>query len=79
MRHPNRQKPAGNRAVTASRFKDARLFCMLSTIEAAKLLRVSERTLHNWEKGRVRIPYAAFKLMRILRGEPLGTLVHGGC
>jgi len=44
---------------------------MLSTTEAAKLLRVSERTLHNWEKGRVRIPYAAFKLMRILRGFEL--------
>jgi Phage protein len=35
------------------------------------LLRVSERTVHNWERGRVGIPYAAYKLMRILRGYEL--------
>ncbi len=34
-------------------------------------MRVSERTLHNWEAGRVRIPYAAYKLIRILRGYEL--------
>jgi Phage protein len=34
-------------------------------------LRVSERTVHNWEAGRVRIPYAAYKLIRILRGYEL--------
>lgn len=32
------------------------------------MLRVSPRTIHNWETARVRIPYAAYKLMRILRG-----------
>ena len=44
---------------------------MLTIEQAAKLLRVSERTLHNWEAGRVRIPYAAYKLIRILRGYEL--------
>lgn len=34
-------------------------------------MRVSTRTLHNWEAGRVRIPYAAYKLIRILRGYEL--------
>lgn len=38
---------------------------------AAKLLHVTERTVHNWETGRTRIPYSAFKLMRILRGFEL--------
>lgn len=59
------------RAVTASRFREARSICCLSVSEAAKLLRVTERTLQNWEAGRVRIPYAAYKLMRILRGHEL--------
>jgi hypothetical protein len=39
--------------------------------QTAELLRVSERTVHNWEAGRVRIPYAAYKLIRILRGYEL--------
>lgn len=57
--------------MTASRFRDARLACLLSVPAAAKLLRVTERTVQNWEAGRVRVPYAAFKLMRVLRGYEL--------
>ena len=34
----------------------------------ADLLRVSDRTIRNWEAGAVRIPYAAYKLLRVLRG-----------
>lgn len=64
-------KRTQTRAVTASRFKDTRLSCSLSVREAGKLFRVSERTIRNWEAGRVGIPYAAFKLMRILRGYEL--------
>ena len=45
--------------------------CCLSVRDAGKLFRVSERTIRNWEAGRVGIPYAAFKLMRILRGYEL--------
>ncbi len=56
---------------TASRFKDTRQMCVLSVPAAGKLFRVSERTIRNWEAGRVGIPYAAFKLMRILRGYEL--------
>jgi DNA-binding XRE family transcriptional regulator len=37
----------------------------LSRPAVVKLLRVSERTLHNWETGKVRIPYAAYKLVRL--------------
>ncbi|GGA74868.1 hypothetical protein GCM10011521_11340 [Arenimonas soli] len=59
------------RAVTASRFREARSTCCLSVPAAAKLLRVTERTLQNWESDRVRIPYAAYKLMRVLRGHEL--------
>src|SRR5690606_35715132 len=58
-------------AVTAARFREMRLTCGLSIEAAAKVLHLTERTLHNWESGRVRIPYAAYKLLRILRGHEL--------
>ena len=32
------------------------------------MLRVSTRTIRGWESGATRIPYAAYKLMRVLRG-----------
>ena len=57
--------------MTAARFKDTRLLCALSVPAAGKLFRVSERTIRNWEAGRVGVPYTAFKLMRILRGFEL--------
>lgn len=34
----------------------------------ADLLHVSERTIRGWESGATRIPYAAYKLLRLLRG-----------
>jgi Phage protein len=37
----------------------------LSRPATAKLLHVSLRTVHNWETGKVRIPYAAYKLVRL--------------
>ena len=35
--------------------------------EAAKLLHVSLRTLQNWLSGRHEVPYAAYKLLRLMR------------
>ncbi len=32
----------------------------------AKLLRVTKRTLHNWQSGKHDIPYAAYRLLRLL-------------
>lgn len=32
----------------------------------AKLLHITERTLHNWESGKHDIPYAAYRLLRLL-------------
>lgn len=63
-----RQQP---RAVEASRFREARLLCALSEPDAGKLFRVTPRTVRNWEAGRVAVPYAAYKLMRIVRGYEL--------
>lgn len=39
----------------------------LSHPEAAKTLHVSLRTLQNWLSGRHEVPYAACKLLRLLR------------
>jgi DNA-binding transcriptional regulator YiaG len=37
----------------------------LNTLETSKLLDVTHKTLQNWEKGRVRIPYTAFRTLKI--------------
>lgn len=65
-RHPNRAKrqvfPVGG-----ARFREARFTAGLGVPACAKLLRVSERTIRNWEAGTTRVPYAAYRLMRLLR------------
>ena len=66
-----KSKPLGNPSVTGFRFREMRLSCGISVPVAAKELRVTERTIQNWETGRVRVPYAAYKLLRILRGWEL--------
>ena len=47
-------------------------------MEAAEMLRVTYRTLHNWESGRIQVPYAAFKLLRILTGYELPSSAWRG-
>src|SRR5690606_1400010 len=62
------------KAILAERFRRDRLSCWLTPAQAAKVLHVSERTLHNWESGATRVPYTAYKLMRVLRGCELPLL-----
>jgi len=40
----------------------------LTTQQAAELLDVTHKTLQNWEKGRVRIPYTAYRVLKIKVG-----------
>lgn len=40
----------------------------LTQAEAARFLGVTERTIRNWEKGGTRIPYPAFRLIRMRAG-----------
>lgn len=49
----------------------ARQSCWLTVPQTAKLLHVTVRTVRNWEAGTVRVPFTAYKLMRILRGVEL--------
>lgn len=48
-------------------FRDERIYSGLSREDAAELLGVSLRTIGHWETGRVRVGYAAFKLLRVYR------------
>lgn len=50
----------------SDRFKSMYRQMGLDRPAAAKLLHVSERTLHNWETGVHEIPYSAYKLLRLL-------------
>jgi transcriptional regulator with XRE-family HTH domain len=59
-------------------FRDIRKMNRLSVEETAKLLQVTSRTIAHWESGVTRIPYSAFKLLRILAsGELLPTAWKG--
>ncbi|WP_279627091.1 VC1465 family Xer recombination activation factor [Xanthomonas populi] len=55
----------------AEQFRTARLMQSLTVKACAQLLRVSVRTIANWESARSEIPYSAYKLMRVLRGRKL--------
>lgn len=50
----------------AERFRTDRYRLRLSHVSCAKLLGVSVRTVQNWEAARARLPYAAYKLLRLL-------------
>ncbi len=54
--------------VDADDFSLERKTAYLTQKEAAKYLGVTPRTIRNWESGRYRIPYAAFKLVRMRAG-----------
>ncbi|WP_159606073.1 VC1465 family Xer recombination activation factor [Hydrogenophaga sp. PBL-H3] len=49
----------------ALRFKAMYTRLGFSVADAAKFLQVTPRTVHAWISGRVRIPYAAYKLLRV--------------
>jgi len=54
------------RAQLGYRLRTARSGMGWSIADAAKYFQVTERTWHNWESGAHRIPYAVYKLCRVL-------------
>ncbi len=54
------------RAQLGYRLRAARCTLGWSIAEAAKYFQVTERTWHNWESGAHRIPFAVYKLCRVL-------------
>jgi len=53
------------------KLRETRILSRLSKKEAAQMMFVTYRTWHNWESGRIQVPYAAYKLLRILTGYEL--------
>ena len=72
------------RALLGARFKVMCADAGLSIDQAAKALHVTTRTVRNWISGRVGIPYAAYRLVRILGRWELpdpawaGWIMHSG-
>ena len=52
-------------------FQDLHKLSGLSRAEVAKALDVTARTVQNWETGGARIPWMAYRMLRILRGYAL--------
>lgn len=74
---PSRRCAAGQARATSSkkrpvvpiRFHEARKQAQLDLEACAALLGVQPRTVRYWEAGERRIPYAAFRLLRIATGQ----------
>lgn len=72
------------RAQLAFRFRAMYRSLGLDLEGCAKLLHVTERTLHNWQSGKHDIPYSAYRLLRLLNRMELpgaswsGWCFHGG-
>lgn len=77
---------AGDREALVSRrrwidpqaFRDLRKQSGLTRREAAEALDVTPRTVQNWETGGARIPWMAFRMLRLLRGFALPGLYWEG-
>jgi DNA-binding XRE family transcriptional regulator len=52
-------------------FRDLRRQADMTRREAAAALDVTPRTVQNWETGGARIPWMAYRMLRILRGYAL--------
>lgn len=61
------RKSRENCALLGSRFKILLADAGLTPESAGKLLHVTPRTIRYWISGKVRVPYAAYKLVRIMR------------
>jgi len=52
-------------------FRDLRRFSGMTRNQAAAALDVTRRTIQNWETGGARIPWMAYRMLRILSGSAL--------
>jgi len=72
-----------SRYIDPQDFRDMRRRADLNRKQAADLLDVTARTIQNWETGGARIPWMAYRMLRILTGCALpgkawdGWTVHG--
>lgn len=59
-------------------FRDVRRQAGMTRKQAAEALDVTPRTIQNWETGGARIPWMAFRMLRILRGHALPGVAWDG-
>ena len=59
------------RYIAPQDFRDLRRQAGMTRLEAAAALDVTPRTIQNWETGGARIPWMAYRMLRILRGYAL--------
>ncbi len=57
-----------SRYIDPQDFRDIRRRADLTRKQAAELLDVTGRTIQNWETGGARIPWMAYRMLRILTG-----------
>lgn len=67
----SRPLPRSRRWVDPQDFRDLRIQSRLTRRQAADQLDVTPRTIQNWETGGARIPWMAYRMLRILRGFAL--------
>lgn len=65
------KRPKPFRSIEAENFELLRVTHRLSVKNVSELLHVSEATVLNWESGRARIPYAAYRLLKVLRNHEM--------
>lgn len=73
----SRRKTA-RRWISPQDFADLRKQASMTRKEAAKALDVTPRTVQNWETGGARIPWMAYRMLRILRGYALSGVAWEG-
>jgi DNA-binding XRE family transcriptional regulator len=67
----SRPLPRDRKWIEPQDFRDLRRQSGLTRKQAARELDVTPRTIQNWETGGARIPWLAFRMLRILRGYAL--------
>lgn len=67
----SRPLPRSRKWIDPQDFRDLRFQSGLTRCEAAHELDVTPRTIQNWETGGARIPWMAYRMLRILRGFAL--------
>jgi len=72
------RRQSSRRWISAQDFTDLRRQGGMTRKEAAKALDVTPRTIQNWETGGARIPWMAYRMLRILRGYALPGVAWEG-
>ncbi|MDH2918303.1 MAG: VC1465 family Xer recombination activation factor [Sideroxydans sp.] len=78
------RRKSARRSIEPYQFRDLRNQRRMTRFEVAKALDVTPRTVQNWETGGARIPWMAYRMLRILCGYALpgkaweGWTVCGG-